>query len=80
MSSFPCSFQNQHKAAAKGRQPSLGKVIFRIYGMKMAWAGVMKLTSDFAGLVGPLCVSGIVLYVSDTFYKTDTGSREVKWL
>ncbi|XP_022105344.1 ATP-binding cassette sub-family C member 9-like [Acanthaster planci] len=67
--------EEQHKAAAKGHQPSLGKVIFRIYGARMAWAGIIKLAGDFAGLIGPLCVSGIVLYTANIYYKQDPGEK-----
>ncbi|XP_038067188.1 ATP-binding cassette sub-family C member 9-like [Patiria miniata] len=75
---FKEEFQKEKlKAAAKGRQPSLSKVIFRIYGLRMAWAGIMKLAGDFAGLVGPLCVAGIVLYVED-IYNEHESKEEVR--
>ncbi|XP_022110730.1 ATP-binding cassette sub-family C member 9-like [Acanthaster planci] len=41
----------------------------------MAWVGILKLAGDAAGLIGPLCVSGIVLYVADIYYKQDNGEK-----
>ena len=65
------SFKHQQRAKSEGRQLSIGKVIFRIYGLRMAGTGIVKLLGDFAGLVGPLCVSGIVVYATNAYHKTE---------
>ena len=76
---LPFHVQHQRKAAARGHQPSLNKVILRIYGLKMTWTGIVKLAAAFAGLIGPLCINGIVLYVSDIYYKRDNGGKVRGW-
>lgn len=43
---------------------NLWRVYIRTYGLRMMTAGMFKLTADMLQFVGPLCISGIVNFVT----------------
>ncbi|XP_063952995.1 ATP-binding cassette sub-family C member 9-like isoform X1 [Lytechinus pictus] len=60
----------QERALGSHKKISLSRVYWNTYAHKMIPAGILKLCGDCLNLVGPLCISGIVLYVTNALYGT----------
>ncbi|XP_041460450.1 ATP-binding cassette sub-family C member 9-like isoform X1 [Lytechinus variegatus] len=56
------------KAKDEGREPSLFKVYFATYWVRMFIGAVLKFVTDMGAYVGPLAIGGITLYVTNTVY------------
>ena len=41
----------------------------------MAFAGILKLLGDFAGLLGPISISGVILYVANIYYDRNQNEK-----
>ncbi|XP_030855893.1 ATP-binding cassette sub-family C member 8-like [Strongylocentrotus purpuratus] len=62
---FKKNYLNEKKRAqVKGQNMNFWRVYIRTYGVRMMTAGMFKLTADMLQFVGPLCISGIVNFVT----------------
>ncbi|XP_054751628.2 ATP-binding cassette sub-family C member 9-like isoform X1 [Lytechinus pictus] len=62
--------KEKNRAHLNGQNANLWRVYLQTYGLRMAIAGMFKLTADMLQFVGPLCISGIVNFVTDALYVT----------
>ncbi|XP_030828521.1 ATP-binding cassette sub-family C member 8 [Strongylocentrotus purpuratus] len=60
----------QERARRKRQKIDLHRVYWNTYAQKMIPAGMLKLCGDCLNLVGPMCISGIVLFVTSSLYPT----------
>lgn len=64
----------QERAKEEEREPSLFKVYFATYWVRMLAGAILKFITDMGAYVGPLAIGGITLYVTDAVY----GEHEVR--
>lgn len=67
-------FNLQERAKEEEREPSLFKVYFATYWVRMLAGAILKFITDMGAYVGPLAIGGITLYVTDAVY----GEHEVR--
>ncbi|XP_072179239.1 ATP-binding cassette sub-family C member 9-like [Diadema setosum] len=71
-------FMKQKEKCAKfGKLPSMFKVMWVTCGPSIALAGLLKIIGDLLGFIGPMAISGIVLFVANTYYRPEEAVTDV---
>ncbi|XP_072050857.1 ATP-binding cassette sub-family C member 9-like [Amphiura filiformis] len=74
---FRKAFRDElERSQAKGKPPSLWRVVFKVYGIHIIGSGFLKLLADLAGFVGPLVIRFIVQYVAENKNENDENLSE----
>ncbi|XP_071498097.1 ATP-binding cassette sub-family C member 9-like [Diadema antillarum] len=63
--------QEKERARLKGVDINLYRVYWKTYWRRLLMGGFLKFCADCLSLVGPLCISGIVLYVETKMQDSD---------
>ncbi|XP_072177741.1 ATP-binding cassette sub-family C member 9-like [Diadema setosum] len=65
------------RADKAGQEINMYRIYWNTYGTRWVTGGVFKLCADFSVYVAPLCISGIILFVTDTLYGSDDETVDV---
>ncbi|XP_072021148.1 ATP-binding cassette sub-family C member 9-like [Amphiura filiformis] len=68
---FYNAFEQEKEQKEKvGKQPSLWKVFTKVHGWQIFLSFVLRLIVELLNFVGPFCVGGITLYITNIMYPT----------
>ncbi|XP_041046050.1 ATP-binding cassette sub-family C member 9-like [Carcharodon carcharias] len=71
--------QKENKPSGTAGSRDLGKVYFKAFGGPFLIAAVLKIIGDLAGLGGPLCIDGILRFVSAESKESEKGIHFVSF-
>eukprot|EP00057_Strongylocentrotus_purpuratus_P024846 XP_011679320.1 PREDICTED: ATP-binding cassette sub-family C member 9-like [Strongylocentrotus purpuratus] len=69
--------REKEKCRQSGKQLNIFKVMCITYGPTIAFAGLLKIIGDLLSFIGPLSISGIVNFVTNTYYLPEDAQREI---
>ncbi|XP_054751630.2 ATP-binding cassette sub-family C member 9-like [Lytechinus pictus] len=69
--------REKEKCFLQGKELNIFKVLCITYGPTIAFAGLLKIIGDLLAFIGPLAISGIVNFVTKTYYLPEDAQREL---